>query len=274
MNFEQIKNGSKNDYVGDWQSFLRGENLYFGAIDDDFGNATEKATKLFQKKYGLKDDGVVGDSTYKKAITLGYHSSQIIVAPTNNDNVPPKPNFLPITGNATREKLFGKFAYKPSPTKQNPEGIVITDDWAKKNIIRVNLPALALATNGASKSMMFHKECEYQLVKLFERLEKENLHTKILSYAGAFYPRFIRGSRTQLSNHSWGTAFDINVPYNGLGKKPAMIGQTGCVREIVPIANDCGFYWGGHFGIDSNGKVVGRMDGMHFEIAKIINENL
>lgn len=274
MNFNQIKKGSNNDYVGDWQSFLRGEDLYLGAIDDDFGNATEQATKEFQKKYKLEDDGIVGDSTYKKAISLGYHSSQIIVAPTNNDNVPPKPNFLPITGNETRNNLFGKFAYKPSPTKQNPEGIVITDDWAKKNIIRVNLPALALATNGASKSMMFHKECEYQLVKLFERLQKENLHTKILSYAGAFYPRFIRGSRTQLSNHSWGTAFDCNVPYNGLGKVPAMIGQTGCVREIVPIANECGFYWGGHFGLDSNGKVVGRRDGMHFEIAKIITKNL
>jgi|688.fasta_scaffold08988_8 hypothetical protein len=266
MSFKVIKKGDRNDLVGDWQSFLRGEEIYLGAIDDDFGNATDLATKQFQKKYGLTDDGIVGNSTYKKAIELGFHQEQVIISVTNNSNVPPKPNFLPITGNSTREKLFGKFAYKPSPTKQNPEGIVITDDWAKKNIIKVNLPALALATNGASKSMMWHKECEYQLVKLFERLEKENLHTRILSYAGAFYPRFIRGSRTQLSNHSWGTAFDINVPYNGLGKIPAMIGQKGCVREIVPIANECGFYWGGHF--DK------RKDGMHFEIAKIINSNL
>jgi hypothetical protein len=265
MNFQVIKKGDRNDLVGDWQSFLRGEELYLGAIDDDFGDATDLATKQFQKKYGLTDDGIVGNSTFKKAVELGFHQEKVIISVTDNSNVPPKPNFLPITGNATREKLFGKFAYKPSPTKQNPEGIVITDDWAKKNIVKVNLPALSLATNGASKSMMWHKECEYQLVKLFERLEKENLHTKILSYAGAFYPRFIRGSRTQLSNHSWGTAFDINVPYNGLNKIPAMIGKTGCVRELVPIANECGFYWGGHFT---------RKDGMHFEIAKIINSNL
>jgi hypothetical protein len=266
MSFQIIKKGDRNDLVGDWQSFLRGEEIYLGAIDDDFGNATDLATKQFQSKYGLTDDGIVGNSTYKKAIELGFHQEQVIISVTDNSNVPPKPNFPPITGNATREKLFGKFAYKPSPTKQNPEGIVITDDWVSKNIIKVNLPALALATNGASKSMMWHKECEYQLVKLFERLEKENLHTRILSFAGAFYPRYIRGSRTQLSNHSWATAFDINVPYNGLGKVPAMIGQIGCVREIVPIANECGFYWGGHF--DK------RKDGMHFEIAKIINKNL
>jgi hypothetical protein len=274
MSFQVIKKGDRNDLVGDWQTFLRGEKIYLGAIDDDFGNATDLATKKFQKKYALTDDGIVGNSTFNKAIELGFHQNQVVISTTDNSNVPPKPNFLPITGNLTREKLFGKFDYKASPTKQNPEGIIITDDWESKNIVRVNLPALSKATNGKFTAMRWHNECEYQLVKMFERFEKENLHTKILSFAGAFYPRFIRGSRTQLSNHSWGTAFDINVPYNGLGKVPAMIGHTGCVRELVPIANECGFYWGGHFGLNSNGKVVGRMDGMHFEIAEIINSNL
>jgi hypothetical protein len=265
MSFKVIKKGDRNDLVGDWQTFLRGEHLYLGAIDDDFGDATHLATKEFQKKNNLLDDGIVGNSTYKKAIALGFNQNQVVISTTDNSNVPPKPKFQPITGNSVREQLFGKFAYRTAPTKSNPEGIIITDDWESKNIVRVNLPALSKATGGKFTAMRWHKECEYQLVKLFEKLEQENLHTKILSFAGAFYPRFIRGSRTQLSNHSWGTAFDINVPQNGLGKIPAMIGETGCVRELVPIANDCGFYWGGHFT---------RKDGMHFEIAKIINENL
>lgn len=266
MNFQTIKLGDKNDFVGDWQSFLRGENLYLGSIDDDFGNATLIATKQFQKKYDLTDDGIVGNSTYKKAVELGFHQQQVIISVTDNSNVPPKPNFSPITGNATREKLFGKIQFIPAPTKDNPEGIKITNDFESKNIVRVNLPALSKATGGKFTAMRWNKGCEYQLVKFFERLEKENLHTKILSFAGAFYPRFIRGSRTQLSNHSWGTAFDCNVPQNGLGKVPALIGKEGSVREIVPIANECGIYWGGHFDT--------RKDGMHFEIAKIINSNL
>lgn len=274
MSFKTIKLGDKNDLVGDWQSFLRGENLYFGSIDDDFGNATDLASKQFQKKYGLKDDGIVGNATYKKAIELGFNPNQLVVSVSDGANFPPKPNFPPIVGNAQREKLFGKFAFRPAPTKTNPEGIIITDNYESKNIIRVNLPALSKATNGKFTAMRWHKECEYQLVKMFERFEKEKLHMNILSYAGAFYPRFIRGSRTQLSNHSWGTAFDINVAQNGLNKIPAKIGQTGSVRELVPIANDCGFYWGGHFGKEVNGKMVGRLDGMHFEIAKIINSNL
>jgi len=67
----------------------------------------------------------------------------------------------------------------------------------------------------------------------------------------------MRGS-TNLSRHAWGTAFDINVPWNGLNVVPPRVGDKGSVRELVTIANKHGFYWGGHFG---------RLDGMHFEIA-------
>jgi hypothetical protein len=34
------------------------------------------------------------------------------------------------------------------------------------------------------------------------------------------------------------------------------------VRELVPIANKHGFYWGGHYSK--------RADGMHFEAAKVV----
>jgi hypothetical protein len=254
-----IKIGSKGDLVGDWQTFLRGEELYLGVVDEDFGQKTHDATIKFQNAHNLTADGVVGMKTIEKAKELGFGKSD------NDLEFPPKPNFNPLVGNKERAKIFGEFQFKASPTAQNPEGISILGDWVSKNIVRVNLPALSKATGGKFGAMRWHKDCEYQLVKFFERLEKENLHTKILSYAGAFYPRFIRGSRTQLSNHSWGTAFDINVPQNGLNKTPALIGEKGSVRELVPIANECGFFWGGFFT---------RQDGMHFEIGKIINENL
>jgi hypothetical protein len=254
-----IKIGSKGDLVGDWQTFLRGEELYLGVVDEDFGQKTHDATIKFQNAHNLTADGVVGMKTIEKAKELGFGKSD------NDLEFPPKPNFNPLVGNKERAKIFGEFQFKATPTAQNPEAISILGDWVSKNIVRVNLPALSKATGGKFTAMRWNKSCEYQLVKFFERLEKENLHTKILSYAGAFYPRFIRGSRTQLSNHSWGTSFDINVPQNGLGKVPALIGKEGSVRELVPIAHECGFYWGGHFS---------RMDGMHFEIAKIINSNL
>ena len=253
MSFPTLKKGSNSETVGDWQAFLRGQNLYFGAVDNDFGAGTQKATIAFQTKYALTPDGEVGKKTFEKAVLLGFH-----VEVSASPSLTTKPNFAPLTGNASRERLFGKFEYHASPTADNPERIVITDDWAKKNIVKVSLPALSKATGGKYTSMYWHKSADEQLVKFFEELEKQNLHTKILSFAGSYVPRFIRGSRSQLSNHSWGTAFDINVPYNGLNKTPAQIGQKGCVRELVPIAHEFGFYWGGNFS---------RPDGMHFEIA-------
>ena len=72
----------------------------------------------------------------------------------------------------------------------------------------------------------------------------------------------IRRSREvpQLSNHSFGSAFDINATQNWLGDMPAICGQKGAVRELVEAANRCNFYWGGHYGE--------RKDGMHFEITR------
>ena len=59
-----------------------------------------------------------------------------------------------------------------------------------------------------------------------------------------------------------GTAFDINVAWNGLGVQPALLGQKGSVRELVEIAFEHGFIWGGWF--------TNRPDGMHFEAYKVL----
>ena len=68
----------------------------------------------------------------------------------------------------------------------------------------------------------------------------------------------MRGSTTTLSNHSFGSAFDINVAWNERGHRPALVGEKGSVRELVPITHQWGFWWGGHFSTP---------DGMHFEVA-------
>jgi hypothetical protein len=64
-----------------------------------------------------------------------------------------------------------------------------------------------------------------------------------------------------LSNHAFGSAFDINAALNPLGAEPALPGTPGCVYDMVRIAHDHGFYWGGHFSK--------RRDGMHFEVAEV-----
>jgi len=72
----------------------------------------------------------------------------------------------------------------------------------------------------------------------------------------------VRGSRKTLSNHAYGTAFDINAGWNPMGRTPPVVKKEGSVRRLVETANVYGFYWGGHY--------PNRPDGMHFEAAKII----
>ena len=64
-----------------------------------------------------------------------------------------------------------------------------------------------------------------------------------------------------LSNHSFGSAFDISTTWNWLGDTPAQCGRKGSVRELVESANAAGFYWGGYYS--------GRKDGMHSEFTEV-----
>lgn len=61
-----IKEGSKGDFVKAWQVFL-GVNA-----DGVFGPATALATRAFQAKCGLRDDGIVGDQTLQCARDFGF----------------------------------------------------------------------------------------------------------------------------------------------------------------------------------------------------------
>jgi len=141
----------------------------------------------------------------------------------------------------------------------NRENIHILGTWQQDNIIDVPIPQLRKALGSkAPKTMQFHRLAAKQLQSLWHAWASAKLVDRILSYDGAFNSRFVRGS-TNLSNHAFGTAFDINARYNERGVRPALVGAKGSVRELVPIANSWGFFWGGHYQT--------TLDGMHFEVA-------
>lgn len=169
---------------------------------------------------------------------------------------PPVPADLqPLTKNEDRERAFGKFAYRLAPA-DGPGAIAITDSWEAKNIVKVQLPFFR------DKPVRFNVRAAQQLIDLWHAWKDAGLSDRVLTWDGGFVPRFVRGSTTLLSNHSWGTAFDINAEWNGLGQGPAYVGDKGSVRELVKLANEHGFWWGGHY--------KSRLDGMHFEVAKLL----
>ncbi|WP_353641592.1 transglycosylase SLT domain-containing protein [Mesorhizobium sp. WSM2239] len=174
----------------------------------------------------------------------------------------PHLDLAPLVSTEERQRLFGTFTFVADPKPGNRENIRITNDWPEKNIIKVSIPVKSVLGRNGPLEFEFHKLAADQLVAMWLEWEKEGLLDRILTFDGAFVPRFIRGSTSTLSNHAFGTAFDINAQFNPLGHTPADIGEKGCVRELVPIANRFGFAWGGHF--------KKRPDGMHFEVARII----
>ena len=58
-----LRRGSRGDEVSAVQRRLKQWGYYDGAVDGVFGAATERAVRLFQKKNGLKVDGIIGNAT-------------------------------------------------------------------------------------------------------------------------------------------------------------------------------------------------------------------
>ena len=179
---------------------------------------------------------------------------------------PPK-DLRPYT-DAERQGTFGQFRYESDPAEFGGDGIRILGGWESDNIVSVPIPQLVgkLCDGRQIKrgGIRFHKAGQHALIDLWTDWERAGLLDKVVTYDGGFAARYIRGTQDRdprpLSNHAWGTAFDINADWNRLGAEPARVGQAGCVRELVEIANRNGFYWGGHFGR--------ARDGMHFELGK------
>ncbi len=171
----------------------------------------------------------------------------------NEIKYPPHSRF-PSPDGAAREKMLGAFRYE----RHADGSIKILDGWAEKNLIRIHIPQLkGLIGAPPDCRVIFHKKGAEQIIALFAAWEEAGLLKYLKSFAGTFASRMIRGSHTNLSNHAFGSAFDINAAWNGLGHQPSA--GEGTVLPLVPLANAHGFFWGGHY---SN-----RLDGMHFELA-------
>lgn len=255
-----LKLGSVGPIVSQWQIFLRGQGF---TVDENggFDAKTSAATRAFQARHKLDVDGKVGNQTFGKAAMLGFE----LVDSTEVDTAfPGLPAFAPLSGNAARQALFGPLAFEPAATASNPEAIRITNGWEQANLIKVPLPQLA-GVKGAPSSarIMFHRKGAAQLQRLWAHWQVAGVLDRVVTFDGAYNPRFIRGGAPSqtLSNHAFATAFDINAKFNALGTEPAAVGQSGCVYELVAIAHQQGFYWGGHFS---------RRDGMHFELAQVL----
>src|SRR5262249_2473740 len=241
--------------------------------DGHFGPRTRTALIKWQHDRGLSQSAMVDRFTRAalEADGLVLRTPPSATAQTGFD-WPAKPASLPQPNPGLTESLFGRFDFKWSPTPDNPERIEILNNWVEDNIVTLDIPELnnCLFAVGntyhvsAVGRIECHKLAAPKFTQLFAAWRTANLIDRVITCAGAFNARLIRGStsakRSNLSNHSWGTALDINDDQNKRKHVPVALDARGCVRELVEIANSLGFYWGGHFT---------TKDGMHFELAKL-----
>lgn len=249
---KSISLNSKGFLVEKWQYFLIGRGYNVDATGK-FDEKTLLSTFVFQKENCLKNDGIVGNQTFQKAMELGF----LLIEPVENfhpdDLLPEVPKFRTSTPYLLRHN-FG-----PLPIIELSEGMIIIDDnWISENIVSIQIQNLKTDEN--PKNLCFHKKIKHKIIDLFQAWDNENLLQHIKTINTTFEIRYIRGHNGIISSHAYGIAMDINEKWNPIGHIPKYKNEIGSVRELVPIANELGFYWGGH---------MKRSEGAHFEFARL-----
>lgn len=171
---------------------------------------------------------------------------------------PRKPTFTWLT-DPHRARVLGKIEY----VRTSGDNIRITNNWRAENLISVHIPQMAHLRGTASGSQLVNRRAAGQLQRLWAAWAASGLLSRIVTFDGLWVARTIRGNPAVLSNHAYGTAFDINARFNPFYGRPAPLGARGCLLELVPLANAHGFWWGGHW----NYNGTGACDAMHFEWA-------
>lgn len=157
---------------------------------------------------------------------------------------------------------FGAFDYTADP--HTPGAIIIEPQWVANNLTTVFIETLKGVDCYGKKfsgKVSCHRKIAKDLERAFAEIKQRGLANRIISYSGSWVARHINWNPANpLSSHSWAVALDLNEAWNKRGRAPAPVGSTGSVRELVPIFESWGFYWGGNFKTP---------DGMHFEYARV-----
>lgn len=159
--------------------------------------------------------------------------------------------WFPYITPAERDRLFGPLVAEPAPTRQDPEAVIIRNDFVRKIKTKV-YPQLSGVPGVSTGAVPLHEAAIPSFEAILDELEARGLLHLIESFSGSFVPRFIRGSDTTLSSHAYGTSIDINANENRQGYPP-----TDDQRRIAEVFAQHGWFWGDWF--------KPTRDPMHFE---------
>lgn len=265
--------GQKSPLAKLFNEFLQRRGFSAGA-SDVFDTQSKEGTRQLQqwlidrdpgsRKGRIQVDGNPGNQTFGYACAIDKDDAFNPPAIANAVGVayPPRLASLPLPALSLQVTTFGEIVAKPAPTASNRERIIITNGFEANITTRVVPQLVGKDGAPASGKLSMHRLIADQLVALWAAWERLGVVGLVTGFGGLWVPRYVRGSTATLSNHAWGTAFDVNVSANYLWHLPAFPGENGSLFKLIPVAQDYGFGWGGHY--------RGRLDGMHFEALKVL----
>jgi peptidoglycan hydrolase-like protein with peptidoglycan-binding domain len=240
------------------QSLLTAKGLLSARPTGACDAQTIEAIKAFQHGFMHKPDGRIdrGGSTWRK---LSAGSASAGAVDTNSATFR---RLIPVPGRDTLNKgvsavnntlMMKLFGAPRVAGDYDQAGKGLTNPKLARNVTTMNVgPFKATGLTPAVVSLE-------RVMADIQRLQPGVY--SLLSSAGMLVVRFVRGSTTSISNHSWGTAIDLKIggQLDTRGDNQVQYGLT----LLAPIFNSHGWYWGAAFRTE---------DAMHFEAGRVLAE--
>ena len=136
--------------------------------------------------------------------------------------------------------------------------------WESQNLVRLTPPFQMYYDHKPIKSIRIHRKIFDALGRIFATCwEKSGRQQKVIDewglsvFGGSYNYRLIRGSASNLSNHSYGAAIDLDPERNAMHDKTP---HFALCKEVLDAFEYEYAYWGNNF--------HGRPDAMHWEFVR------
>jgi peptidoglycan hydrolase-like protein with peptidoglycan-binding domain len=247
---QNLSLGSRGTAVSQLQQNLTRLGFDTYGVDGIFGNNTRNAVISFQKSRGISSDGIVGPNT-RNAINTALANISNTPSPGNSGTDTGKyPKLSKVNGS------FGQFHYR----ELSGGRIEVDPQWIADNIVTITLP-------GLNRQVQVNKAAKDNFIKAFTLIangtatvngKQVSLLSLINTMDGTFVTRHVNWNPANgLSNHSWGTAIDINASSHFRYVNPSSEPNDPNVILWEKAFKPAGFSWGNSYG-----------DSMHYELLK------